>query len=305
MNTSGMLLLALACVLSGPVSAAPMPLAPVSMPVMDTEAEKLLREDFRKGLASPDVSVRVEAVAVFGNETRSLPDGGASRSVARALANVLDDEAMEVRAAGVGALAWGRDPGEAIEALGKLLPELRKETEKLSTRPDEESQQRRRQVAQVYNTATEALGRHKDDRAADWLLDEMKKIRPRNGANNAAEVHARSLARALLAVGSQEAVESVVKTTGIYSGSVLNRNPNNATAVGLHEALAVFSEEIGFGPPEYSLTYDQAWREWFKERKGDLPKKLGKLEEPAPAPEYRRRDRNPNRRRPGRPERPS
>jgi hypothetical protein len=266
--------------------------------------EKDLREDFRKAYSTSDVSARVEAVAIFGNETRDLPDGGASKLVAKTLAGTLDDDAMEVCQAGVGALGWGRHPDTAVEALGDLLPELRKETEKLSTRPDDESRARRAQVAATYNTACEALGRHKDDRAVDALVDELRKLRPRNGASNASEVHARSLARALLQLGSHDAVETVVKTTQVYSGAVLNRNRNNATAVSLHESLSIFSEEIGYGPPEYSLTYDQAWREWFKEHEDEFEKKLGKLVEPPPAPEYRRPDRNPNRRRPGRPERP-
>ena len=72
----------------------------------------------------------------------------------------------------------------------------------------------------------------------------------------------------------------------------------------LHQALTAFSEEINYGAPPWSDRYDQAWRKWFKERKPELPAKLGKLTEPAPAPEYRRRNRNRDVLQPGKRERP-
>jgi hypothetical protein len=285
--------------------------APVAIPgpVLAQDAimeptEKDLRETFRKAYGSTDEAARAEAVTTLSNASRSLSDGGTSKLMARTLAGALVDDSQAVLAAAIGALAWGRHVETAIDALGSTLHELQNEAAKLATRPDEESRTRRRQASRLYGQVCVALGRHADDRALEVLQDELRKQRPRTGASVVSEEFVAPLSTALLELGSHEAVETVVTTTGIFSGSVLRNSVSTGTAKALHQALATFSEKIGYGPPAYSDTYDQSWRAWFKKYEDELPAKLGKLQEPVPAPEYRRPDRDPNRRQPGKRERP-
>ncbi len=295
-------LLVCACLAATPARAATVPVPTVQDAT--GPSEKDLRETFRKGIRSPDPSARIEAVATLGNASRSLPDGGSSKLMARTLAGALDDDDMGVRAAAVGALAWGRHVETVVDVLGDLLPELRQEVAALSTRPDEESRTRRAQTARLYEATCVALGRHPDDRSVEALVDEIRKMRPRTGTQDASELLVGPVSSGLLALGSQESVGQVVKLTTVFSGSVLINRVSEGTAKELHVLLSAFSEDLGYGPPAWSDTYDQSWRTWFQEHEDDLPKELGKLEEPVPAPEYRRPERVPDRRRPGQAERP-
>ena len=265
--------------------------------------EKELREAFRKEYASTDEAARSEAITVLSDASRTLPDGGSSKMLARTFASAMkSDKSPAVQAAAVGALAWGRHVETSIDAMSDMLHELSKLSAKLSTRPDEASRTQRRQATQLYTQLCQALSRHPDDRSLKALEDELRKQRPRSGSGSASVEFVRPLSTALLQLGSQKAVECVVSTTAVFSGSALVNN--GGTARGLHEVLAAYSEEVGYGAAAYSDRYDQFWRKWLKEHKSDLPPKLGKLKEPVEAPEYRPNNRSRDRKRPGERERP-
>jgi len=269
------------------------------------EAERSLRAAYSSGLHAADASTRAGAVSAYSEGTRALgAELAASKLVASTLAKALDDDDLQVQSAAVLALAWGRHPETAIAALREVLPGLRNEAENLSTRPDGPSQERRRLASQVYAAACAALGRHADDRAVEALAEELRKIRPQQGPGAVAELHARPLADGLLALGSAPAVELVVKTTGVFSGSTLRDGASLATARQLHTALAAFSERLGHGPPTWTELYDQDWRKWFKAHAAELPVRLGQMQQPAAAPVYVAPGRDRDARQPGRPERP-
>jgi hypothetical protein len=274
-------------------------------PAQEAEpTEKELRASFKNAFTGADEGARAQAVTDFAEESRGLADSGSSKLVARTLDDALDDDSLDVRAAALSALAWGRHVETAIEALGDELKELRKLAEKLSTRPGLEERQELQRAATLYSAGCAALGRHADDRAVDALLDEVRKLRFNGATGNAYALMVRPAADGLLALGSREAVEAVVKQTATYSGSVINRGGARVTAQRLHQSLAAFSEGQGIAPPQFSDAYDQDWRKWLQEHEDEFPKKLGKLEAPIGAPEYRRPDRDPYKRKPGRAERP-
>jgi hypothetical protein len=265
--------------------------------------EKGLRETFREDYASTDEAVRAEAITALSDSSRALPDGGSSKMLARTFASAMkSDKSPAVQAAAAGALAWGRHVETSIDAMSDMLHEMSKLSAKLSTRPDEASRTQRRQATQLYTQLCQALSRHPDDRTLKALKDELKKQRPRSGSGSASVEFVRPLSTALLQLGSQEAVECVVSTTAVFSGSALVNN--GGTARGLHEALAAYSEEVGYGSEAFSDRYDQLWRKWLKEHKRELPPKLGKLKDPVEAPEYRPNNRSRDRQRPGERERP-
>ncbi len=291
--------------LAGPAASlavAPEPATPVVQDAEDALTEKSLRQQFRAAYASPKEEARAEAVATLGSASRSLSDGGSSKLMAKTLAGALDDKSMAVQSAAVAALTYGRHVETAIDVLGDYLHELKKLSEKLGTRPDEESRDTRNQAGRLFTQVCVALGRHPDDRSMEALADQLVKLRPRMGASSTSELFVRPLAAALLELGSQKSVEHVISTVGVFSGNALTNGVSAGTARSLHDALTAFSEELGYGATAFRETYDVDWRNWFKKHEDELPTKLGKLKDPISAP--MRMPNSMNRRRPGTRERP-
>lgn len=253
--------------------------------------EKDLRAEFKKALRSKDAAERVAGVAEYGNATRDLEDGGASKLVAKTLASALEDEDMAVASAAVSALSWGRHVDTVIDTMDDAMEEWRAVLNKTATRPDDESRDLFRGALSTYRDGCALLARYTDDRTVDLLEGELKALRTGGQLENIAQNLVPSVTRALLQLGSQESVELVIKATAVYTASTMKgTSPSEKRdlkmAEDLHEALAEFAARVERAGPAFSQNYQQDWQDWFDEHEDLFEKKLGKLSEPPQAPDY-------------------
>lgn len=240
-------------------------------------AEKDLLADFNKAFKSRKAPERAAAITALGDMSRALPDKGASKPVAKALTQGLSDEDLEVRSAAVGQLAWGRQVDTVMSGFKEMIDDQRKQIEKRITRPDPESRDYVGRGARLFGDACFALANYRDDRAASILTDEIKALRPNTDGNNLSTRLVGDLARALLSLGTADAVEATVQQTQAYSEDDGYQEP---AAQALHAALAEFSTAKGIAPPEYNKLVYVAWHDWFQANSKLFPKKLGKLDAP-------------------------
>ncbi|GEM_PF-2314909 len=248
--------------------------------------EKALRAAFKKGLKSKDASVRIEAVLAYSEGTRELEEeGGAEKLVARTLAEALDDDDMGVCNAAMTALSWGREVATVIDACDESLEFLRAIMERTSTRPDDESRALYRGALEVYRTTCATLGNYPDDRSVAVLETELRVLRPGGQLETVSQTLVRPAVTALLTLGSQEAVELVIKQTTVYSASTLGgTSPGERLLAGLartlHDALSAFAINVERAPPSFGQNYQQDWHDWFKKHKKLFADDLGKLKVP-------------------------
>ena len=239
--------------------------------------EKDLLADYGKAFKSRKPAERAAAVTALGDASRELPDKGTSKPIAKALSDGLGDDELEVRAAAVGQLAYGRDVETVLPAFKAMLDDQRKQIDKRITRPDPESRDYVGRASRLYGDACRALANYRDDRSVATLSGEIKSLRPNTDGANLSTRLVGDLARALLSLGTGDAVENTVKQTQVYSEDDGFQEP---AARAIHEALAEFSTAKGVAPPEWSKTYYVAWRNWFEANGKLFPKKLGKLDAP-------------------------
>jgi len=242
--------------------------------------EKDLLADFGKAFKSRKPAERAAAITALGDASRELPDKGTSKPMAKALSDGLADDELEVRAAAVGQLAWGRQVETVLAAFKSMLEDQRKQIDKRITRPDPESRDYVGRASRLYGDACRALANYKDDRSEATLSEEIKSLRPNTDGANLSTRLVGDLARALLSLGTAEAVENTVKQTQVYSEDDGFQEP---AARAIHEALAEFSTAKGVAPPEWSKTYYVSWHNWFEANSKLFPKKLGKLDAPPTA----------------------
>ena len=243
-------------------------------------AEKDLLADFGKAFKSRKPAERAAAITALGDASRELPDKGTSKPMAKALSDGLKDDELEVRAAAVGQLAYGRHIETVLAAFKDMLEDQRKQIDKRITRPDPESRDYVGRASRLYGDACRALANYKDDRSTAALSDEIKSLRPNTDGANLSTRLVGDLSRALLSLGTADAVENTVKQTQVYSEDDGFQEP---AARAIHEALAEFSTAKGVAPPEWSKTYYVAWHNWFEANSKLFPKKLGKLDTPPTA----------------------
>lgn len=263
--------------------------------------EKELRADFKKGLKNKDPAVRIEAVVNYSEGTRQLvEEGGAEKLVARTLAGALDDDNMGVCTAALTALSFGRHVTTVIEACNESLEYVRNIMEKKSGRlEDDESRERYRGAFDVYRLACAVLGNYRDDRSVDVLETELRALRPQSepnskGIGNVSQLDSiavnliRPATAALLALGTSDAVELVIKQTTVYSASSIGgmspwEQQHERMARALHETLVDFAVRVERAPPAFTQNYQQDWHDWFKKNRKRFEDKLGKLKEPPDA----------------------
>lgn len=254
------------------------PAAPAASPA--GPVEKDLLADFTKAFKSRKPPERSAAITALGDLSRTLADKGVSKPMARALAEGLRDDELEVRAAAVGQLAWGRQVDTVIAAFEDMLEDQRKQIDKRITRPDPESRDYVGRGSRLYGDACRALANYRDDRSAAALTDQIKNLRPNTDSNNLSTRIVGDLARSILSLGTADGVEATVQQTQVYSQ---DDGFQDSAARALHEALAEFSTVKGVAPPEFSQTYYVAWHDWFEANGKLFPKKLGKLDAPPAA----------------------
>ena len=251
------------------------PADPAAAPAGPTEKDLLA--DFNKAFKSKKPEERTAAITALGDASRTLPDKGTSKPVAKALSEGLADEELEVRTAAVGQLAYGRHLETVFGAFKDMLQDQRKQIDKRITRPDPESRDYVGRASRLYGEAARALANYRDDRSAATLSDEIKSLRPNTDGANLSTRLVGDLARALLSLGTADAVEITVKQAAVYSDDDGFQEPAQRA---IHEALAEFSTAKGVAPPEFTQTYYVAWNDWFEANAKLFPKKLGKLDAP-------------------------
>jgi uncharacterized protein YejL (UPF0352 family) len=271
--------------LPGAASAGPLQDDDAGQEAPTAASEKDLVTEFNKAYKSTDEAERLAAITALGDLSRGLEDKGTSKTVAKALAKGLDDESMEVRAAAVGQLAWGRHVDTVVAAFKGMIDDQRKELEKRITRPDDESKEYIQRGVRVFHDACRAVAHYKDDRVVDLLSGQMQALRPNTADTELSTRLVGNLGRSLLSLGTADAVQSAVRQTAVYTGTY-----QESAAKELHQALAEFATASGAAPPEYTDTYYVAWDDWFEAAEDTFPKKLGKLKEPPPQPDYDKPD---------------
>ncbi len=244
--------------------------------------EKSLLAAFSTSFKPSDGSARVEAINVLGDSSRSLPDGGAGKAVARALARGLLDEELEVRAASIAQLGWGRHVDTAIEQLGDGLSDLLKQLDRRLTRPDEESRTYVGRATRIVGDASAALANYRDDRSVELLVVQLRSLdKNSTGGNNLSTRVLGPMSAAVLSLGTQDAVEAAVRQTQTYVGA---GGAQQAPAKILHAELSKFAVAFGQAPPEYSENVSVAWNQWWEKVGDRLPKSLGRLKLPPASP---------------------
>jgi hypothetical protein len=258
-------------------------LAPVTS-AQDAEGptEKGLVGEFSKAFRSKDPAVRSAAITALGDMSRQLEDGGTSKRIAKELAKGLDDDELEVRAAAIGQLAWGRHVDTAISAFKSGLDDMQKQVDRRLTKPDEEAQNYVQVGSRLYGNACMALANYKDDRSADILASQLKNLRRNTENNNLSSRLVGRVAKALLDIGDKEGVEIAIRQMGVYQGGEYQAQPSR----NLHQELAEFAVRVGKAPPNWEENVAVAWHNWFEDNEDLFPKKVGKLKEPPPERPY-------------------
>lgn len=258
--------------------------APLVAASQDAEGptEKELISDFSKAFRSKDAPTRAAAITALGDLSRGLEDGGTSKRMAKELADGLEDDDLEVRAAAIGQLAWGRHPATTISAFKSVLDDLQKQVDRRLTRPDEESRDYVMRGTRVFGDACMALANYKDDRSVEILASQLKNLRSNTSNNNLSTRLVGRTARALLQVPNAEGVETAIKQMQVYNGQY-----QTPASRALHKELAEFATSVGKAPPDWEPNVAVAWHNWFEDNEKLFAKKLGKLKEPPPERPYK------------------
>ncbi|MBM3984960.1 MAG: hypothetical protein FJ296_04600 [Planctomycetes bacterium] len=246
-------------------------------PAAQAPDEKALVREYDKALKTKDAATRAAAVMALGDASRALPDGGASKYMAKALARTLEDEDLEVQSAVVAQLSWGRDVETVLDALGAHVEVVRKEVERRISRPDEESKSYVNRATRLFGDTSKALANYRDDRSVEALASIIQRLRANTEGNTTSARLVGRIAEALLDLGTHDAVQACIRQTQMYTEV---DGYQELAAKELHRVLAIFATRVGKAPPDFSLTWSVAWDNWFEEHGSSFPKKLGKLKQP-------------------------
>lgn len=251
-----------------------------AVPDDERDKEKALVAAFHDEWKGNDPERLVAAVRQLSEGSRDMEDRGADKTISRLLAKATRHESPEVMAAGVEALAWGRDVDTVLDNLEELLEELQSQITRRSTRPDAESRAYIHRALGVFEQACDVLAAHPDDRSVDILEARLRLLRRDKPSDLSSGYLAGPLSEALLRLRSRESVYAVVKATQTFTAG-WNAQP---AAHVLHRELAQLSLSMDIQPPLFSDRFDVSWGDWFREHDDRFEKKLGKLTEPTEPP---------------------
>lgn len=243
--------------------------------LVSPQSEKELLAAFDRAFSARDPAQRVAALAALGQDTRTLPDKGVGKPVAKALAKGLTDEELDVRAAAVEQLSYGRDVDTAIAALGPFLEDGLAALEGCIGRDDKDARDGLSRGSVLFQNGCHALETYRDDRSVAVLAPLLAKLKAHPDEGGLAELLVEDLATSALTLGTQGAVAAAVKLT-----KALGAPTSKAAAEKLHQALSAFAKHVGREPPEWREDLAAAWQAWFEANKGKFPEKLGRLKAP-------------------------
>lgn len=237
--------------------------------------EKELLAAFKDAFAASDPAARAAAVTTLGNASRNLPDKGAGKKVAQALAKGLEDDELEVCQATVFQFARLREVETVTGALEPFLRELREQLERKVESSDGLSRNFVERATVVFENAGYVLANYEDDRSAATLVPLLAGLDADTKKNDLGSRLIGALAAATLELGTEAAVETAVKLTKTF------KLPAQAAgARKLHDALTEFATEKGMTPPDWGDFYTEQWHTWLEAHRNKLPKTLGKLAAP-------------------------
>lgn len=242
--------------------------------VAHAKHEKSELERLRKDLGSDDARDRMGAI----RDVAELTDDHENRpslEVGKVLAAALQDDSLRVRNLAIQLLTDGQHPETTVNALVDVLASFNKNMFDLTPWLMGPGEKRgdMSDAMQYIETTVRVCGDVRDDRVVKALAETLHTFPP--------EMRGESVAMAatwsLLDLGTQEAVESVIKQL-----SFLKVDARSSTTIAdrrrrLHETLKDFATELETKAiPEYSEDAYDDWKTWFKKYGRKLPKKLGK-----------------------------
>ena len=237
--------------------------------------EKELLAAFKESFDSPDPSVRATALTTLGELSRQLPDKGAGKRVAQALAKGLGDRELEVHAAAIAQVCSGRDVDTVIGALDPYLRDLYKQIEKNVGNPDDGTRNFVERATMLFENGCTALANYHDDRVAALFVPLLAGLPADTKKRDLGSRLVGTLATAALEQGTELAAETAVNQTKTFGLPA-----QAAGARKLHDALAEFAKRKEMTPPDWSDAYSEDWLAWLAANRNKLPKKLGRLAAP-------------------------
>jgi len=238
-------------------------------------SERELLAAFRQSFDSKDEASRARAVNTLGNSSRQLADMGVGKRIAQALVRGLEDRDLDVAAAAVSQLCYGRDVDTVIVALDAFLRAQYREIEKRAESTDDASREFVGRATVLFGNACYAFMNYKDERTAATLVALLENLPADTKKSDAGSRLVGALAAATLEQGTEPAVATAVEKTKTFSGAA-----QTAGGQALHAALTEFATKHEWTPPDWNETYSQAWFSWLEANRNKLPKKLGRLAAP-------------------------
>ena len=238
-------------------------------------SEKELLADFKESFDAPDPAMRATAVTTLGELSRQLPDKGAGKRVAQALAKGLEDRELEVGAAVIAQFCSGRDVDTVIGALDPYMRDLYKVIEKNVGNPDDGVRNLVERATYLFENGCIALANYHDDRVAALFVPLLAGLPADTKKRDLGSRLVGPLATAALEQGTEAAAEAAVNQTKTFGLPA-----QAAGARKLHDALAEFANRNEMTPPEWSDAYAEQWLAWLAANRNKLPKKLGRLTAP-------------------------
>jgi hypothetical protein len=235
----------------------------------DGPGERKLLAAFEKGFAASNAEKRSAALNALGNDSRELPDRGASKAVAKALCKGLADPELEIQNQTLMQIGFGREPETVVPSLAEYAEALGAELAKQSERASQADFVARGKVL-LHNACTVLLG-HPDDRSVTALVRLVAGLRP----GEFGDALAGPLARACLTFGTLEAVTAVVKQTKSF-----RRPRDNGSAHPLLAPLNEFAAKLELPAPQDQMDPFTAWSAWLEVNAEKLNKKPGRLKAP-------------------------
>lgn len=232
-------------------------------PHAELEAAEIAR--LRPQLESADPGERTSALRQVADLT-ARHENAPSAEVAAVLAAALEDPSLRVRTRAVQLLADGQHPETTVVSVCALLESFEANMWTLVawlTGPDEQ----RGTVADAMKyleVAMRASGDVPDDRVVEALSSVLLAM----PAEMRGQTVAMAATRSLLELGTQDAVEAVLRQLSPWSETREMRN--------IHDALRDLAARLDVEAPEYGDDAGKQWKSWFRRNGRRLPKKLGR-----------------------------
>ena len=246
---------------------------PKKLCVEHAEREREVISEREPELESEDPAERtaaLRALAALSEDHANAP----SKEAARLLSAALEDESLTVRAVAAELLARGQDPETAVGGLVGLLEDIQRglgRGDLVASIQRDESPAAASEAMEYLQRVLRAAGGLPDDRTAGALKDVLVAL----PWETRGQPLGRAAVEAVLELGVQDGVEAVI--------GLLDPFEETPEVRSVHEALATFARLSELeDPPAWGPNARSDWRGWEKRNVRRLPKRIGRMELPAP-----------------------